>query len=397
MDFVLMHKNYPVAHIVMDDQVFMIAEVKEVYDPRRLPLGIEIVEGYPERGRLNNWWSERAIPASREFVRELLLQYLRHGSINFLLVKGLGLSLSDQYWIKPFKSDLVWENVNYFDNDFSEDIGNFLFDYTPTDSDEYDLFTPDTTTTGNLRKKWTIIDGVRCLIKSGTKPDYQEPLNEVVAGKIAERLSIDHIDYRLSWFNKRPVSICPCFVSRDTEFVSAARLIAPGKYPFHEFYDRFVANCVAHGLSNVSSFLDKMIVLDFLIVNIDRHFNNFGFLRNVDTLEWIGPAPLFDNGLCLWNTEQATEIKSGYVGPCKSFRRAHGEQISLVKDFNWLNLEALLDIDQDIFNMMSESPLISQEKAKALAWAINWRIDHLTQAIEKQQSVSAKPSRSHLP
>ena len=39
-----------------------------------------------------------------------------------------------------------------------------------------------------------------------------------------------------------------------------------------------------------------MLVLDYLIVNEDRHLNNFGLIRNAVTPEWIGAAPLYDNG-----------------------------------------------------------------------------------------------------
>ncbi len=34
-----------------------------------------------------------------------------------------------------------------------------------------------------------------------------------------------------------------------------------------------------------------MIVLDYLIANEDRHLNNFGVIRNAETLEWLGFAP----------------------------------------------------------------------------------------------------------
>ena len=42
--------------------------------------------------------------------------------------------------------------------------------------------------------------------------------------------------------------------------------------------------------------VSQMIVLDYLIANEDRHQNNFGLIRNANTLEWIGPAPIFDSG-----------------------------------------------------------------------------------------------------
>ena len=43
-----------------------------------------------------------------------------------------------------------------------------------------------------------------------------------------------------------------------------------------------------------------MLVFDALIYNEDRHFGNFGVLRDNHTGEIIAPAPIFDNGLSLF-------------------------------------------------------------------------------------------------
>ena len=37
-----------------------------------------------------------------------------------------GLSLSDQYWMKPAESNLEWKDINFFENSFSDDVGNIL-------------------------------------------------------------------------------------------------------------------------------------------------------------------------------------------------------------------------------------------------------------------------------
>lgn len=44
----------------------------------------------------------------------------------------------------------------------------------------------------------------------------------------------------------------------------------------------------------------SMLVFDALIYNEDRHFGNFGVLRDNHTGEIIAPAPIFDNGLSLF-------------------------------------------------------------------------------------------------
>lgn len=47
--------------------------------------------------------------------------------------------------------------------------------------------------------------------------------------------------------------------------------------------------------------LASMIVFDEVICNEDRHFGNFGILRDNRTGEILKPAPIFDNGLSLFN------------------------------------------------------------------------------------------------
>lgn len=42
-----------------------------------------------------------------------------------------------------------------------------------------------------------------------------------------------------------------------------------------------------------------MFILDYLILNEDRHLNNFGIIRNVNNLNWIDIAPIFNNGQSL--------------------------------------------------------------------------------------------------
>ena len=111
-----------------------------------------------------------------------------------LIEKCFGLSLSDQYWISPTDKPLDWHRVNFFENAFSEDIGNILFG-KGTGSDSTSLVSPDNTANGNLKKKWKIIDGKRVLLKDSSAPYRQEAYNEVLASEIANRLGIPHVPY----------------------------------------------------------------------------------------------------------------------------------------------------------------------------------------------------------
>jgi hypothetical protein len=54
------------------------------------------------------------------------------------------------------------------------------------------------------------------------------------------------------------------------------------------------------GIPGTRDAIDCMLTVDYLIVNEDRHLNNFGAVRNADTLEWVAPAPVYDCGISMW-------------------------------------------------------------------------------------------------
>lgn len=80
----------------------------------------------------------------------------------------MGLSLSDQYWIKPYGSEIRWSDVNYFENDFSEaPVEEWMADVG--------LDSPDNTSDGVLSKRWVCAMAsdacsreVRCSIRNPT-------------------------------------------------------------------------------------------------------------------------------------------------------------------------------------------------------------------------------------
>ena len=149
MTHTLMHKDLEVAEVTLDASG-MITNIGKVISKNHLPVDI-VHDGFMERSRLNKWWEQRCIPASRSGIRNLLDQ-LDICCPSVLLSRSLGLSLSDQYWIRPSETDLDWHDVNFFENPFSDDVGDLLFGNTLTKG-EIDLSSPDNTSEGNLKKR----------------------------------------------------------------------------------------------------------------------------------------------------------------------------------------------------------------------------------------------------
>ena len=379
MKCTLMHKKNEVAEMELDEVTGFILKITAVYAPDHLPVGIAFKKGIADRAAMNEWWTDRSIPASRSGVRNAL-DHLEISNTKMLLVRCFGLSLSDQYWIKPQNTKIAWEQINFFDNDFSEDIGDVLFGQAKN-LEGFDFSSPDNTSDGCLKKRWKIINGKRCLIKGGSNLERQQPFNEVIATKIMERLGIPHVPYELLWDNSEPYSVCEDFVTSDTELVAAWRIIQTQKKGNStSVYQHFINCCEDLGVKNIVPALDRMIVLDYIIANEDRHLNNFGLLRNAETLEWIGFAPIYDSGSSLGYDKRVSQIRQQADITCKPFKKSHAEQIKLVSDFSWIDFDKLSDVSTMIMEFLSDESVqdfINEQRAMAIAETVRKRIENL--------------------
>lgn len=157
-DYVLMHREYPVAEVGLDEAAAAITKIGVVHAAERVPVGITVKQGAIDRAALNEWWWSRAIPASRQGIREALRELNVYAPQN-LLSKSFGLSLSDQYWIRPASTDLKWAEINFFENPFSGDVGDILFGKDKSGA-EISLLSPGNTSDGWLRKRVEMLAGV---------------------------------------------------------------------------------------------------------------------------------------------------------------------------------------------------------------------------------------------
>lgn len=388
MKCTLMHKRIAVAEIELDDATGFIQKIRTVYAPEHLPVGIPVRKGMADRAAMNVWWTDRSIPASRSGVREAL-EVLGLTSTKTLLVRCYGLSLSDQYWICPEGTKLTWDDINFFHHNFSEDIGDILFG-EGRKADGLNFSSPDNTSDGNLKKRWKIINGKRCLIKGGSNPFRQQPFNEVIASGIMERLGIPHVSYTVTWNKGAPYSVCEDFVDEDTELVPAWRIIQSKKRGNStSVYQHFADCCEGLGIQEVVSFLDRMLVMDYIIANEDRHLNNFGALRNAETLEWLGMAPIYDSGSSLGYDKVPAQMRSEQEVVCKPFKNHYTEQLRLVTSFDWIDFDRLSDVKELI------TGILSAENARD--YMDEYRIQMIVQSVQRRIGNLEGLAQTHRP
>jgi len=378
-----MHKNIPVVDLIIDEDSGVIQKIGQIHNQAHLPIGTKWVAGTEvgklDRRKLNDWWIGRSIPASRENIRAALTQ-MEILQTTELISKCYGLSLSDQYWICPDNSELQWADINFFDNTFSNDVGDILFGHEPRETEQVNLMSPDNTSDGWLRKKWIISDGKRVLMKGGSGPYQQEPLNELIACAIMKRLAIPHVPYTLTFHDELPYSLCETFITTETELIPAWRVNATLKKENRDSDFTHLVRCADKlGIPNIVSDAEKMIVLDYIIANTDRHYNNFGFVRNAETLEWHGFSPIFDSGSALWHDSQFV----GRAAKSKPFRSTHSEQIKLVKDFSWFDTQALHGLGNECAEIFARSELIDETRRDRLVRAIENRVKEIAQFADR--------------
>ena len=146
-------------------------------------------------------------------------------------------------------------------------------------------------------------------------------------------------------------------------------------------YQHYKNCCSRLGIPDIQRALDQMVVLDYLIVNEDRHMNNFGVIRRADTLEYLGAAPIFDSGTSLWFDKPTALIRADAKVTCKPFKTTHEEQLKLVTDFSWLDLSALNGITDEWCEIVKDSLFVDKARREAICTSLSQRIKMLENLI----------------
>lgn len=356
--FSLMHRDDPVCAITIDAVSGAILRAAKPTNPELLPLG-----GNIDSAMLKKWWQQRAVPVGQGKIQRILEQ-LGIATPQEYLVKNLGLSLTDHYWIKPLDMELGWEDINLFTNDFRDPVGDMQFGIEAVQELPANAFSPSSSVQGELRKKWIIADGKRCLVKGNHGGNSQESLNEVVATllhkKQAKQPYVTYSTMRLG-DNQQIYCVCESFTSDEIELIPAIDIVNSKKKDNSlSMYEHFIAVSMAHGLveGSVRSFLEYQILTDFILTNTDRHLNNFGVLRDAKTLKFIGMAPIFDSGNSMfWQNpklpvnDALTEVK------VHSFRTTEKQLLNYVQDREQVDISRL-PTEDELWGIYSMDPLI---------------------------------------
>lgn len=252
------------------------------------------------------WLQKRVIPKNRAYVAEILKTF----GLSINDTKGIidvckGLSLNDSYWVVPGDFSGTFAQYNLYENRFSEILS--LVAYTGIgQSDVTFTISPELTTNGMLPKAWRFIEGKGIyLYKGGTfgaANAGNEPYSEFYASQVAQAMGLNAVSYELENWKGILASRCKLFTDIDTSYIPIGRIVREGGLKAClDYYEKLGPEAYEQ--------IKSMLVFDAVIYNEDRHFGNFGVLRDNHSGAVIGAAPIFDNGLSLFNFAMPEDFK----------------------------------------------------------------------------------------
>lgn len=345
-EYYLMHKDIPVCLMEISNDGNLGSVRRNAAAAAHFPLG-----GQMNNMKFHDWWKDRAIPKTRHGAKSAL-QRLGYSSTNSALVNNLALSLSDCYWIRPRGEELTWKDTNLFTNNFVDTFGEITINRDHMIDLRKATRFNCATSQGELQKKWCIDkDGRRYMIKGNYGESYQQSLNEIFATELHKRQGFTNFtEYSLVQVQTDGnIEGLGCmsydFCSENIECISAWELLQTIKIKQNEsFYFPLKKVCLELGMTeqNFTDFIDYQIMTDYLMTNTDRHMNNIAIMRNPDTLELLGFAPIYDSGNSMFYNipyEKMSQIRIDDI-------RTHSFVEKETKLLQYVRNRAIVDVDK---------------------------------------------------
>ena len=342
----------------------ILLEEQECFDAP-LPIGFEDIQTFMEH---------RQAPKHRKHVQKLLREAGCEDLEGFLLISK-ALSLNDTYWAKPAESALLWETVSLYRNDFNEIIAQIAFTGGEGTTDFLST-SPEYGTGGAYAKCWIRSErsepesGRILLLKGGSDTHGIEPYSDFFASQLAEIFSGNAVKYGLMEWHGKLVSYCPIFTSEQEGYVPAVRFLDSKKHNQISYLMKYFSEL------GLEEDFQRMVILDALIVNEDRHAGNYGMMVDNRSQKILRMAPLFDhNRSLLYGFHGKVGEEAEYLK--QQIPRIGGDFNTVANSVLTPKLTAELKNLRGFSFRQDDAYLMDQERVDMLSGVVNKQIDNI--------------------
>ncbi len=274
--------------VIRDDLLpyYLRSNIKKSSNIKDILTNVQIVKSY---------LSSRMLSLSRDNAKQICaaFQIPQVDSVDNrvdICIRCKGVSIQDSYWIQEDDEACRWEDINIRQNKLKDIIDLSLGGFSPTITTG--IICPELTTKGLFRKGWVRLGNQLYLLKSDKTKDCVNTNMEILASEILEcfESTIKCVKYvmdtKLMMDGEGNVSICKNFIDEEYSFVEAWEVM--------DYCRRLGINFREYCVQNWGTEFASIPVLDYIIINTDRHTQNYGFMMNNDTGKLESLAPLFD-------------------------------------------------------------------------------------------------------
>ena len=274
-------------------QVSTAGECK-VYLEDFMPYDLVLEESDDFDDRINNvtnfyyWCASRMLTLDRTYAKEILNSIGASQSVTDreraqIALSYHCLSLLDVFWVKGEKENILFEDINLYTHSLSNALVDIALRGHQMTVTNAHLLANDLSTGGCYPKAWVRREDGFYLYKDGGQDAVER---EVLASKICRCFDCHQVLYEQGIFENEPVSISKIMTSQQYSLVTYAA------------YDVY---CTNHDWNTLDKILEldaqgyyMMNILDYLVGNTDRHWENWGLLVDNETNQPIRLHDLMD-------------------------------------------------------------------------------------------------------
>ena len=248
-------------------------------------------------------------------------------------------TITDNYWIRAIGSELTYDDIKFSDDYFSNLALKGNYDSFNRAASSNKSRTPELTNTGSFEKCWKLRNGKWWMYK---RANHSEMFSELFVYELGLALGFNMAVY------ERGDGYIKSFDFTDSASVNFEPA-STFKGDNEDYID--VVKTLKNICPKVIPDYIRLIFMDTIIANPDRHTNNFGLLRDIKTGKIIGFAPNYDNNMAL--------IARGY--PSKS-----NSKDLLITLFN--------ELMQEYPEYKQYVPCVDEEKIRNVLEKINMKV-----------------------
>jgi hypothetical protein len=203
-------------------------------------------------------------------------------------------SVCDSWWVKLCSESISWADINLFSCSLNNAIALIaLSGQSPVTLQTLEGLTAETSTHGSFSKAWYREGSNNTLhLYKGPGPLGNEPYREVAASNALSCLNVyGYVKYDLVKAEDNPLTkyggdCCRC------ELMTNENLAIVPAWEYESFLRRNEIDLIQYCCLNHLKEFSQMLVVDYLISNMDRHSGNWGFFRDMVTgvnkgLHWL--------------------------------------------------------------------------------------------------------------